>query len=126
MLPKAEERAREAGRAAAAHVEIERRAQLDYLTAARDSLPAMTEAAEAELARVGEAAIEHLEAVNAALVRGREVQVLLRALDPDSMVGREPSFTPARQGKQARRGPGLSAEVQGHVDGLRSALGGTD
>lgn len=124
-LPKAEERAQEAGRAAAAHVELERRAKLDYLAAVRDALPAMQEAAEAELGQVSGGAAEHLDAIQTALLRSREVRIFLRALHPDSLVGREPTFAPAHQGKQARRAP-ITSEAQAHLDGLRGELSSSE
>jgi hypothetical protein len=121
-LGKAEERAQEAGRAAAAHVELERRAKLAYLDAVRDALPAMKEAAEAELGKVSGAATEHLDALQAALLRSREVRILLRALDPESLVGREPTFTPAVRLRRGRPRSPITAEAQGHLDGLRAEL----
>jgi hypothetical protein len=124
-LPKAEERAQEAGREAAAHVELERRASAAYLDAVRDALPAMREAAEAELAKVGEVAAGHFRAIEDALTRSREVQSLLNVLVPDALEGREPSFIPAFRGKRARRGV-LTAEAQEQLDGLRALLGAGD
>ncbi|HSS03835.1 MAG TPA: hypothetical protein VLK89_01440 [Solirubrobacterales bacterium] len=120
-LPKAEERLAEAQRAVTAHAEVVHRAALEYVTVVRDSLPVLVEAADAELATVGDDSAAHFDAIEAALIRSREVQFFRRALHPDSLVGREPSFIPAHQGKRARSP--LTPNVQQLLDALRTELG---
>jgi len=121
-LPKAQERLADAERAVTAHAEVVHRAGSEYVAAVREALPVLAEAADAELATVGKGTAAHLDAIEAALIRTREVQFFRRALHPDSLVGREPSFIPAHQGKRARSP--LTADVQGLLDELRATLGG--
>jgi len=119
--PKAEERLADAERTVAAHAEVVHRAALEYVAVVRDSLPVLVETADAELATVGDGTAAHLDAIEGALIRTREVQFFRRALHPDSLVGREPSFIPAHQGKRARSP--LTANVQQLLDALRAELG---
>jgi hypothetical protein len=99
---------------------VAQRAAANYVAAVRDAAPAIRDAAEAELSTVADGAVVHFNAIEAALAQAREVKMLLRALDADALVGREPSFVPVRQNKRARNP--LSADAVRHLDGLRETL----
>ncbi|HET7590980.1 MAG TPA: hypothetical protein VFK14_12470 [Solirubrobacterales bacterium] len=119
--PKAEERLADAERALVAHREVVARAGVAYVTAVREALPVLIEKADAELATVGEGTAAHIAALEAALVRSRELKHFRRALDLDSLSGREPSFVPGNKARRARSP--LTAGTRELLDALRAELG---